>query len=124
MGEFMSFTNVFDEAMQEADSEIMAVFGNMHTFTLPDDSVKKKLAIFDTKQVQQQGKESIFKEMKNGSLTIHGERLSKKIYVDAIVETALGQRRIADIFYPQETTSVLVLSALKKSTEIQPSRGF
>jgi hypothetical protein len=112
--------SLFDTAMIEADEAIMNAFAIEHSFTLSDDSENTLCAIFDTKLVSGILGKSVFKEMKNGVLTVHNARLDKTLYLNAVVTTELGPRSVSEVQYPEEHTTVLILSALPKS---QPSQG-
>ena len=111
----MMIKSEFDTAMIEANQAIMNVFATEYSLTLSDNSAIPLTAIFDTQLISMQGEKSIFKKMPNGILTVHNQRLDKDKFIDANVITELGARTVADVLYPEENTSILVLTALKKS---------
>lgn len=115
--------SLFDTAMIEADEAIMNAFAIEHSFTLSNDSENTLRAIFDTKLVSGILGKSVFKEMKNGILTVHNARLDEALYLNAVVTTELGPRTVSEVQYPEEHTTVLILSALPKSQASQGSNG-
>lgn len=112
------YQSTFDKMMVEADEALMDAFATEHPLTLSNDFVLPLRAIFDTKLVSNIRGKSIFKEMKNGILTVHNKRLDKELYQNAVVLTVLGPRLVSEIIYPEEHSTILILSSLDKSQKL------
>lgn len=121
----MSFQSRFDKAMVRADNAIAKTFACEYTFELTTGESVPYQCIYDTKLLSQSAEGTpVFKEMKNGILKVLNLRISKDVVIDAVVQTQLGQRRVASVLYPEPTVSVLVLSPLGESETLNKKYGF
>lgn len=121
----MNFQSRFDKAMVRADNAITKTFAYEYTFELTTGESVSYQCIYDTKLLSQSAEGTpVFKEMKNGILKVLTLRISKDLIVDATVQTQLGQRRVANVLYPEPTVSVLVLSPFGESEPLNEEYGF
>lgn len=107
----MGFDSLFDNAMRLADHAIENTMASEFRLQLRDGSSLDIKAIFDAKLEPSASRDnrSMF-IAEEGALTVLNRRIDKTLVEGACVQTELGERHIADVFYPEANTSVLVLS--------------
>lgn len=121
----MNFQSRFDKAIARADNALTRTFACVYTFELTTSETVSYQCIYDTKLLSQSAEGTpVFKEVKNGILKVLNQRISKDLIVDATVQTQLGQRRVANVLYPEPTVCVLVLSPLGESETLNEVYGF
>ena len=103
----MELNSIFDEAMQVADEQIENAFASEFTLLLVTGTSLKVKAIFDAKL---EPTEHGLYAAEEGALTVLNQRIDKKLVEGASVPTPLGERHVADVYYPDATTSILVLT--------------
>ena len=111
IGATMTFDSLFDDAMKLADEAIERTMTSEFRLQLRDGSHLNVSAVFDAKLEPASGRtnRSMF-IAEEGALTVLNRRIDKALVEGACVQTELGERHIADVFYPEANTSVLVLS--------------
>ncbi|MGL5370794.1 MAG: hypothetical protein ACRDBF_07185 [Plesiomonas shigelloides] len=106
---------LFDDAMKMADEAIMDNMSVPFILELRDGCSLTINGIYDTQLSVATGSGSSnaprpFDAMfEHGLLTVLGVRLERRLVFGAAVDTAQGRRVIADINYPDATSTVLVL---------------
>ncbi|MGI2002038.1 hypothetical protein [Shewanella frigidimarina] len=106
----MDFNSVFDAAMIIGDLAIEKAMASKFRLQLKDGGNLDIKAIFDVKLEPDNGRDNraIF-IAEEGALTVLNCRINKTQVEGASVQTPLGERHVADVFYPDATTSVIVL---------------
>jgi hypothetical protein len=123
-----SFDSLFDEAMQIADSTIMDELAAPYTLVLKNGAKLDIRAIYDTQLQPAAGNNSgtnprnIDAAYENGLLTVLGERLDRDLIHGATVSTKFGVKTIAQVLYPDATTTTLVL-AMPAGNALPPGSG-
>ncbi|MBD1559498.1 hypothetical protein HC752_21380 [Vibrio sp. S9_S30] len=121
----MEFDSLFNEVMEMADQAIEDAMASKFRLLLRDGSNLDIKAIFDSKLMPQENNESHASVIaEHGALTILNRRIAKKLVSGASVDTPLGTRHVADVLYPDETTSLLILSMKPNGKSVSPSDNF
>ncbi|WP_182027503.1 hypothetical protein [Vibrio rotiferianus] len=121
----MNFDSIFDKALRKADKATEDVLASEFELFLIDGTSLEIKAIFDSKLMPQESNKnhgSVIAE--HGALTILNRRIAKKLVCGASVDTPLGIRHIADVLYPDETTSLLILSMKPNGQRVSPNDNF
>ena len=109
------FDSHFEQAMQNADAAIMEEMAVPFTLKLRDGQLLTVRAIYDTRLAPASGTNSaanarnIDAAYESSALTVLGERLDRQLIHGAIVSTPYGDMAIAQVFYPDPTTTAIVL---------------
>lgn len=121
----MGFDSIFDEVMKLADQAIDNSMASEFSLRLRDGSSLEINAIFDSKLMPQgsnKNQNTVIAE--HGALTILHRRIDKQSVYAASVDTPLGTRYIADVLYPDEITTLLILSQKPNGKRVSPGDNF
>lgn len=121
----MGFDSIFDDAMKVADQAIESAMASEFYLLLRDGSSLDIKAIFDSKLMPQgsnKNQNAVIAE--HGALTILNRRIDKQLVYAASVGTPLGIRHIAEVLYPDETTTLLILSLKPNGKRVSPGDNF
>lgn len=105
----------FDDAMQKADATIMRRMAGVFEFCLASGETVRIAAIYDTRLSSLPGSQGasaprqLDAAYEHGVLTVLGRRYERQPLQGATVDTPAGVKTVADIFYPDRTTTVMVL---------------
>ena len=112
----MDFDSLFDDAMRVADQAVEDVMASEFRLLLRDGSSLDINAIFDAKLDSSSRTENrpLF-IAEEGALTVLNSRINKNLVEGASVQTELGERHVADVFYPEPNVSILILSTRGRS---------
>ncbi|HGZ7337202.1 hypothetical protein [Vibrio parahaemolyticus] len=121
----MDFDSLFDDAMRVADQAVEDVMASEFRLLLRDGSNLDIKAIFDSKLMPQESSTNhIAVIAEHGAFTVFNRRIEKQLVSGASVDTPLGKRHVADVLYPDETTSLLILSMKPNGKRVSPSDNF
>lgn len=121
----MNFDSLFDDAMRVADQAIENAMASEFRLLLKDGSSLDIKAIFDSKLMPQESSTNhIAVIAEHGAFTVFNRRIEKQLVSGASVDTPLGTRHVADVLYPDETTSLLILSIKPNGKRVSPSDNF
>ena len=121
----MEFDSIFNKAMKVADQAIESVMASEFHLLLRDGSSLDIKAIFDSNLMPQgsnKNQNAVIAE--HGALTILNRRIDKQLVYAASVGTPLGTRHIAEVLYPDETTTLLILSLKPNGKRVSPGDNF
>ncbi len=112
----MEFDSLFNEVMEMADQAIEDALASKFRLLLRDGSNLDIKAIFDAKLDASSRTESrpMF-VAEEGALTVLNSRIDKSLVEGASVQTEIGERHIADVFYPEPNVSILILTIRGRS---------
>lgn len=105
----------FDRLTVRLDARVNAALARDYQLVLKSGSILPLQAIFDTQQQEarspaaQSNTRSVRAVCEVGSLTVLGHRLSRSDVMGAKVATPLGPRLVADVDYPDEYSTLLIL---------------
>ncbi|MCW8352428.1 hypothetical protein [Citrobacter portucalensis] len=122
------FDSLFDGAMQHADQVIMERMSVSYQLQLKNGSTLDIRAIYDTQLQPATGNNSgtnprnIDAAYENGLLTVLGARLDRDLIHGATVLTKFGVKTIAQVLYPDATTTTMVL-AMPTGGELPTGNG-
>lgn len=107
----MAFDSLFNAAMEIADHAIEDAMASEFCLLLRDGSNLHLKAIFDAKlEVSSRSESRPMFVAEEGALTVLNKRLDKSLVEGASVMTTIGDRHIADVFYPEPNVSILILT--------------
>lgn len=107
--------DLFSELVELADEAINATMARQFELVLKSGAILPLQAIFDTQQQEarsptgQSNTRAVRAVCESGSLTVLGLRLTRSDVLGAKVATPLGQRLVADVDYPDEYSTLLIL---------------
>ena len=105
----------FSELVELADEAINATMSRQFDLTLKSGSILPLQAIFDTQQQEarsptgQSNTRAVRAVCEAGTLTVLGHRLNRSDVMGAKVTTPIGPRIVADVDYPDEYSTQLLL---------------
>lgn len=106
---------LFDSALQRADEAIMEHMAADFILRPRDGQPLSVRAIYDTQLSAGKGSPSssaprpFAATCEHGSLTVLGQRLDRALMVGAELDTPQGPRVVADVLYPDQSSTLLVL---------------
>lgn len=106
---------LFDSALLRADEAIMEHMAADFIFELSSGQQRSIRAIYDSQQSLGKGSGSSTSPRpfaavcEHGSLTVLGQRLDRALMVGAELDTPQGPRVVADVLYPDQSSTLLVL---------------
>lgn len=118
----------FSAYLATADDAINSAMANVYVLHLPTGRDLDITAIWDSSQQEAKGSagannpRQVRAVSDYGALTVLQNRLSRDLVVGAVVDTPLGQRRVIDLDYLDETTTVLQLG-LSGSADLPAAPG-
>ncbi|MCE3221693.1 hypothetical protein G5C64_23160 [Vibrio diabolicus] len=121
----MEFDSLFDEAMKCADVAIEGAMASEFRLLLKSGSSLDIKAIFDSKLMPEENSNArVAFIAEHGALTVFNMRIEKQLVTGASVDTPLGTRHVSDVLYPDETTSLLILSMKPNGQRVSPNDNF
>ncbi|HFF9407532.1 TPA: hypothetical protein ACGFB9_001066 [Escherichia coli] len=105
----------FDAAMRQADTAIMQHMGGKFECCLVSGETVHIAAIYDTRLSSVPGSQGnasprqLDASYEHGVLTVLGRRCERRRFHGATINTPTGKKVVTDIFYPDRTTTVMVL---------------
>ncbi|ABU70950.1 hypothetical protein [Vibrio campbellii] len=121
----MEFDSLFDEAMKCADFAIEGAMASEFRLLLRNGSSLDIKAIFDSKLMPEESSNTrVAFIAEHGVLTVFNMRIEKQLVSGASVDTPLGTRHVSDVLYPDETTSLLILSMKPNGQRVSPNDNF
>lgn len=120
----------FDRLTVRLDARVNAAMAKDYQLVLKSGSILPLQAIFDTQQQEarsptgQSNPRAVRAVCEAGTLTVLGHRLNRSDVMGAKVTTPLGPRIVADVDYPDEYSTQLILGQDGQHIPAVPGRLF
>jgi hypothetical protein len=123
------FDSLFDDAMHRADDIIMDRMSAPYIFELKSGGEYHTHGIYDTELSTLPGKPDntgnsrpLNGSFEHGVLTVLNARIDKNLIAGAKVQTPAGEKSVGGVYYPDRTTTLIVLTMAGES-QLPDGRG-